>query len=204
LALTDSDGNLSTTYTYDPFGNVSANGTPNSNPYQFTGRENDEIGLDYNRSRFYSLSLARFVSQDPTDFYGGLNLYAYVEDQPISSSDPFGLQGGPWHPPAGVKTKCTWADPCDVLDAKMWVLQKMIGSHEGWDRTMPSPRGGGRHAQEIGQLYAQFAECQAIYAEKCPDSNPTCQNSHGRANNSGLAGLLAFLAWLASHAPVPE
>ena len=40
LALADASGAIGTKYTYEPFGNVTVNGV-SSNPYQFTGHEND-------------------------------------------------------------------------------------------------------------------------------------------------------------------
>ncbi len=47
--------------------------------------------LLYLRNRFYSLPLARFVTEDPSHLGGGLNVYAYVGGDPISSIDPWGL-----------------------------------------------------------------------------------------------------------------
>jgi len=59
----------------------------------------------------------------------------------------------------------------------MWVLKRMIDSHEGWDRKMPKPRGGDRHKTEIVQLWLQYAECEWIYKEKLCHlkCNDTCQ-----------------------------
>jgi RHS repeat-associated protein len=76
VALTGMSGSIQTQYTYSPFGNASASGTTSSNPYQFTGRENDGIGLDYYRARYYSPTTQRFIGQDSMDFLGGINLYA--------------------------------------------------------------------------------------------------------------------------------
>ncbi len=91
LALADSSGSLDTTYTYDPFGNVTVNGA-DTNPYQFTGRENDATGLYYYRARYYSPTLRRFVSQDPAGFGGGdADLYTYTLEDPVRYSDPLGL-----------------------------------------------------------------------------------------------------------------
>lgn len=90
IALVDSNGNLQTTYTYDPFGNTSAAGAANSNSFQYTGRENDGSGLYYYRARYYSPQLQRFISQDPIGFAGGINAYAYAADNPTTLRDPTG------------------------------------------------------------------------------------------------------------------
>jgi len=54
VALADGDtGTVTTTYSYDAFGNVTINGS-DENPFQYTGRENDGTGLYYYRARYYS------------------------------------------------------------------------------------------------------------------------------------------------------
>jgi RHS repeat-associated protein len=90
LALANSSGTIVTQYSYDPFGGTSGGGG-NSNPAQYTGRENDSNGLYYYRARYYSPSMHRFVSQDPLGFASrSTNLYAYVSDSPTNLRDPSG------------------------------------------------------------------------------------------------------------------
>ncbi len=92
IATTDSSGNLLTEYSYDPFGDTILNGGVSTNPYQYSGRENDEVaGLYYYRARYYKPQIGRFVSQDPIGFRAGMNVYAYVADSPTAFVDPFGL-----------------------------------------------------------------------------------------------------------------
>ncbi len=67
MAVTDQTGNPVVQYTYEPFGNTATGGGASTNPFQYTGRENDETGLYYYRARFYSPRLGRFVSEDPLD-----------------------------------------------------------------------------------------------------------------------------------------
>src|SRR5262245_10396284 len=52
----------------------------------------------YYRARYYDPKVGRFISEDPIRFLGGVNFYAYVENDPINRTDPFGLQGccGGW------------------------------------------------------------------------------------------------------------
>jgi RHS repeat-associated protein len=95
IALTDANGNLSTQYTYEPFGKASASGPASSNEFQWIGRENDATGLTYLRARYYNPTLQRFMSQDPLRFGGGdPNQFAYSHNNPTTFSDPFGLSGG--------------------------------------------------------------------------------------------------------------
>lgn len=90
VALTNDAGAVTTTYAYDPFGATTVTG-PSTNPFQFTGRENDGNGLYFYRARYYSPSHSRFLSEDPLEFDAGdPNLYAYVFNNPINFVDPTG------------------------------------------------------------------------------------------------------------------
>ncbi len=99
IALTDASGVVQTQYTYDPFGNTTSSGAASANPLQYAGRENDGTGLYFNRVRYMSPGLQRFISEDPLGFAGGSNVYAYADSNPINYVDPFGLRkrypGGP-------------------------------------------------------------------------------------------------------------
>jgi RHS repeat-associated protein len=92
IGLADSAGAVQTEYTYEPFGRTTAVGFSNTNPFQFTGRENDATGLYYYRARYYHPFLQRFISEDPIEFRGGdINIYRYVSNNPINFVDPTGL-----------------------------------------------------------------------------------------------------------------
>jgi RHS repeat-associated protein len=104
IALANGSGEVKTSYTYDPFGGATATGEASDNPFQYTGRENDGAGLQYNRARYYSSALGRFISQDPTGFAGsGSNLYRYVGDNPLDLTDPSGKDGAPVPSPAEIE-----------------------------------------------------------------------------------------------------
>jgi uncharacterized protein RhaS with RHS repeats len=45
----------------------------------------------YHRARYYDPQARRFISEDPIGLNGGINLYAYVGNNPINMVDPFGL-----------------------------------------------------------------------------------------------------------------
>jgi RHS repeat-associated protein len=89
-SLADSTGNISSVLAYDSFGNA-ISGSPVTR-YTYTGREIDsDSSLMYYRARWYDAETGRFISEDPIGFLGGINLYGYVGNNPISYSDPFGL-----------------------------------------------------------------------------------------------------------------
>ncbi len=92
VALTDETGTVRTQYNYSPFGETELIGEPSDNPFQYTGRENDDTGLYYYRARYYSPRLKRFVSEDPIGLLGGdVNYYVYVWNSPLKYTDPEGL-----------------------------------------------------------------------------------------------------------------
>jgi RHS repeat-associated protein len=89
MALTDASGNVTQSYGYRPFGELT-NSPTDSNPFQFTGRENDGTGLMYHRARYYAPEWGRFISEDPTGFQGGINAYVYAENNPVNGRDSSG------------------------------------------------------------------------------------------------------------------
>jgi RHS repeat-associated protein len=92
VALSDINGTaVQTTYGYDPYGATSTSGAANTNPYQFTGRQNDGTGLYYYRARYYNPTWGRFINEDPAGLSGGVNLYGYADFAPTMYSDPYGL-----------------------------------------------------------------------------------------------------------------
>jgi uncharacterized paraquat-inducible protein A len=54
----------------------------------------------------------------------------------------------------------------------MWVIKRMINSHQGWDWNNSPPRGGGRHAKEIAELWRAYAKCEALHKRKCENCPP--------------------------------
>jgi RHS repeat-associated protein len=92
IALTNSAGAIVEQYSYDPYGTTTASVSGFDNPYQYTGRENDGDGLYYYRARYYAPAMGRFISEDPLELASGsMNFYAYVGNNPLMYTDPYGL-----------------------------------------------------------------------------------------------------------------
>ena len=76
----------------DAFGAARMNIEDIVNPLRFPGQYFDsETGLHYNRFRYYSPELGRYLSRDPLGFLAGCNFFAYVDNNPINGVDPLGL-----------------------------------------------------------------------------------------------------------------
>lgn len=102
VALANDSGKVTERFRYSTYGqpaSLSATfqaGASSVSGYRllFTGREwLGAVGLNEHRNRYYSPSVGKWLSTDPIRFSGGLNLYGYVSNLPVASTDAFGLIG---------------------------------------------------------------------------------------------------------------
>ena len=92
-AVMDSTGLIVKQVDYDAFGSIINDS--NSGivvPFGFAGGLHDrDTGLVRFGYRDYDPVIGTFISKDPIGFRGGLNLYAYVGNNPVNRKDPSGL-----------------------------------------------------------------------------------------------------------------
>src|SRR5205814_1692598 len=117
-----------------------------ANNYKFTGKERDsETGLDEFGARYYSSFYGRFTIPDwaaaptavPYAKFGdpqSLNLYSYVENEPVNRADPDGhenLTPGDWGP----------APP--PIQPGEWTPMDMVSGHDALNAAefVPGPIG---------------------------------------------------------------
>ena len=90
------NGIISAKYEYGPFGEVfcSVGDMAKVNPFGFSTKYTDnETDLLYYGYRYYSPALGRWMSRDPIEEKGGLNLYGFVDNDPVNKWDKLGLTG---------------------------------------------------------------------------------------------------------------
>lgn len=100
LMLTDSTNTVVWEGIYKPFGEAEVN--PNStvvNNFRFPGQYYDEeTGFHYNWHRYYDPGIGRYLTADPIGLAGWINLFLYVQNNPVNLIDPEGL----WHIDIGI------------------------------------------------------------------------------------------------------
>ncbi|HYI80330.1 MAG TPA: RHS repeat-associated core domain-containing protein [Thermoleophilaceae bacterium] len=95
VGLTDSNGSLTRTYKYEPYGaqHLTTGSTPN--PFQYVGQYREAQGGIYKMgARYYAPGLGRWSQLDPLDQAGDLregNRYVYVGGDPVNLLDPTGM-----------------------------------------------------------------------------------------------------------------
>ncbi len=90
VAITNPNGSHTSTYNYSAFGEPNA--VASASPYQYAGMRLDpETMLYYDHARYYSPKQGRFISPDPISVKGGVNIYAYAENDPINGVDTTGM-----------------------------------------------------------------------------------------------------------------
>jgi RHS repeat-associated protein len=86
---------LGASYRYDAYGNTvaSSGSLANANTYRFSSKMVEPFtGLYYYGYRWYAPNLQRWLNRDPIFERGGINLYGFVLNDPISDIDSFGLR----------------------------------------------------------------------------------------------------------------
>ena len=115
VQATDKAGNIVWSAHYNAFGKASittpaatADKPTIASNLRLPGQiEDPETGLHYNYHRYYDASTGRYITQDPIGLAGGINQYAYVGGNPLTYTDPLGLNPamgcalGVWAGPLG-------------------------------------------------------------------------------------------------------
>ena len=157
-----------------------------------------ETGLDYNMARDYDPTVGRYVESDPLGIKAGVNTYAYVKGNPVSSSDSLGLlvRGDGWsnqqwndieNAAAKIRSelnKCSCTKggsciPCNLAQTLLNRLDTMIvayaplGGECGWTPPSNPPQG-------------LFLSQNAWNPKKCPPGCLASTLHHELLHTTGL------------------
>ena len=93
MQYVDKHGTIVASYAYDAFGNIMQKGGVKADELKMrfsTKYSDDESGLYYFGLRFYSPRIARWLTRDPIEEDGGVNLYAYCGNNSLLYYDKDG------------------------------------------------------------------------------------------------------------------
>ena len=111
-AVTDKDNAVLWRWEGDAFGDITRQIDAIEMPLRMAGQYRDnETGLFYNYFRFYDPQTGRYVENDPIGLKGGLNIFAYADNNPLKLTDPKGKS--PVVIGIGVGT-ATWLGACSL------------------------------------------------------------------------------------------
>jgi RHS repeat-associated protein len=139
----------------------------------FTGREwFPELGLQDNRHRYYHPGVGRWLSRDPIEEEGGLNLYGYVLNDPINAWDLFGLSDCNVFP-SNEPIK-NWADKTKLSNRNY-----TVGGH-GNQRGMIDSNGNPLSAEKLADIIKcdpKYNACIPVKLDSCNTGKPTGDGS---------------------------
>lgn len=116
IAITDASENIVNKYFYTPSGILTNKIEAIVNPFCYVGKYgvfDDGNGLFYMRARYYDPDVGRFVTKDPIGFEGGINQYAYADNNPINRFDISGFVQIEIIPPVNISGQ-PFIDPGDI------------------------------------------------------------------------------------------
>ena len=93
VGVSNSAGNYANRYTYLPSGEIASTTQSVANPFTFVGElgvRNDGNSQYYMRARDELSGLGRFLTPDPINTAGGINLYSYASNSPVALVDATG------------------------------------------------------------------------------------------------------------------
>ena len=90
--LVDASGNVQAQYDYDPYGNASKISGSADSDFGYSGYfRHAASGLLFATYRAYDSAHARWLNRDPAGEAAGVNVYQYVDGNPVTLVDPLGL-----------------------------------------------------------------------------------------------------------------
>ena len=150
-----STGGCAAVYEYGPFGEVIRATGPmaRANPFRFSTKfQDDETDLLYYGYRYLNTATGRWLSRDPIEEKGGINLYCFIGNDACDKADYFGL--------LAMDSVTASIEAClrlPTVPAQIDCLQNLLG-------TVVSDTGKNLVQNALNTLTSKMKRCASIYA----------------------------------------
>lgn len=178
--MSDENGELVWSANYSPFGEATVTKNIVSLPLRLPGQYFDkETGTHYNYLRDYDPATGRYLTSDPIGLNGGINTYAYANNNPIAFFDTTGLapaapplNGGGWMLTAQQYAQLAALANADRRTEYYFMLHNLTGSRLAFEMSQISSNSEFTGGVAWNANYAILA--------KYPDRYPT--NADGESS----------------------
>ena len=175
----DKMGSIVAQYAYDAFGNTTQKSGVKADELKMrfsTKYFDDESGLYYFGHRFYSPRIARWLTRDPIEERGGLNLYGFCRNCSMSFFDVLGEQilikedksvvkdriatkaRAAFFPKASVYFSCSWYGVLRITGTASRRIEILTPNLPRWGQRMKRYNGKwGRRRTDTTEWYATYA-----------------------------------------------